>query len=186
MPHQPELPKIDAGNTLPNPSFLSWLKGQTTLFISQILGLLSVVLSLSYYGSGVWEHLRSGAEAFSSVNRNIQIFVDFAHLVILFVFIVWLITVLEQNDQGRYRVGLVYKQVFNESLSRLQRRPYAEQPSFNCGNSKNIFLWFWCVMWVLYAAQSNPYGGKCFVPRDSILRLLRGNALRGTSSLRPG
>jgi hypothetical protein len=151
MAHHPELPKIDAAQTLPNPSFFSWLKSQTTLFVSQILGLFSVVLSLFYYGSGLYEHLHNSAEAIGSINRNIQIFVDFAHLVILFVFIVWLITVLDENDQGRYRVGLVYKQVFNESLSRIQRSSLRRTAKLQLRKFKNYFLCFWCVMWVLYA-----------------------------------
>jgi len=151
MAHSPELPKIDASNTLPNPSFFSWLKSQTTLFISQIVGIFSVVLSLFYYGSGLYEHLHKSAEAIGSINRNIQIFVDVAHVVLLFVFIVWLITVLDENDQGRYRVGLVYKQVFNESLSRHQRRALRRTARLQLRTFKKYFLWFWSVMWTLYA-----------------------------------
>src|SRR5215208_2680367 len=99
MSHAPSFPKIEPGNQLPNPSFFFWLKSQTTLFISQIVGLFSVLLSLIYYGSHLYEDYEKDKEALESLNRHIQLFVDYAHVAILFVFIIWLIKVLEENDR---------------------------------------------------------------------------------------
>src|SRR5690242_14267895 len=104
MSHGPALPKSDPSSALPNPTFLTWLKSQTALFVSQIVGLFSVFLSLTYYGSHVYEAIEKDKETLESVNQNIQRFIDFAHVGILFIFIVWLIKVLEENDRGRYRV----------------------------------------------------------------------------------
>jgi hypothetical protein len=88
MSHGPGLPKIEPSSNLPNPTFLAWLKSQTALFVSQIVGLFSVLLSLTYYGSHLYEDYEKDRAALESVNQHIQIFIDYAHVVILFIFIV--------------------------------------------------------------------------------------------------
>src|SRR6185369_12047144 len=150
MSHGPGFPKIEPSSTLPNPTFLVWLKSQTALFVSQIVGLFSVLLSLTYYGSHLYEDYEKDRAVIESVNRNIQLFVDYSHVAILFIFIVWLIKVLEDNDRGRYRVGLVYKQVFNEPLTQAQRSSLRRTSKLQLRQLKKYFLCFWCVMWVLY------------------------------------
>ncbi len=150
MSHGPAFPKIESSSALPNPTFLAWLKSQTALFVSQIVGLVSVLLSLTYYGSHLYEAIEQDKETIETANQNIQLFIDYAHVGILFIFIVWLIKVLEENDRGRYRVGLVYKQVFNEDLTRAQRSSLRRTSKLQLRRFKKYFLCFWCVMWVLY------------------------------------
>lgn len=153
--------------SLPNQPFFSWLRGETTLFISQIaaaLGLVYFLAALVYYVTGAKAH---GEFLFDAA--NIKVFVDYAHIVFMALFILVLIRYLDDNSAGSYRVGLVYKRVFADNLNKAE----ADRPSENLRNEdaaideksstsspeesterlrkfKRRFLWFWCAMLVLY------------------------------------
>jgi hypothetical protein len=146
MSHHPQPPKPE--ENLPNPSFFSWLKGQTTLFVSQIFGLTYVIASSIYYVVAVAKETETKLE---TINRIIVLLVDGAHIVLLTVFICVLIRVLDENEAGHYRVGVVYRRVFNKTLTRSEQRLLRRTSKFQLRKFKIYFLWFWCAMWVLYA-----------------------------------
>lgn len=110
--------------SLPNQPFFSWLRTQTTLFVSQIIALFTLVyflISLVYYAIGTGEH---GGFLFSP--SNIKLYVDYAHIVFIAVFILVLIQVLDDNDRGAYRVNLVYERVFGHRR-RLSEKEHDEK-----------------------------------------------------------
>src|SRR5947207_13236381 len=89
---------------LPNLHFSSWLRGQTTLFISQIVAVLGIVLFIAeevYYVSHGLEH----GKLLDPMTA--KLIVDYAHIVFIAVFILVLIKVLDDNERGSYRVELV-------------------------------------------------------------------------------
>lgn len=135
---------------LPNQSFFAWLRTQTTLFISQILALLtfiSFLASLIYYVHDVAE---VGEQASVFELTTINLFIDFAHIVLIVVFIVALIQVLDDNVRGSYRVGLVYDRVFKNPLRDDQHKARLEDSQARLQRFKTYFLCFWFVMLALY------------------------------------
>jgi hypothetical protein len=137
---------------LPNQSFFAWLRTQTTLFISQILALLtfiSFLASLIYYVHDVTE---VGEKASVFELTTINLFIDFAHIVLIVIFIVALIQVLDDNVRGSYRVGLVYDRVFKTPLKDDLHKKRLEDSRYRLRRFKTYFLCFWCVMLALYIA----------------------------------
>lgn len=133
---------------LPNQSFFTWLKTQTTLLISQFLALLSFIYLLT---SSIYYVEKLGHSQFiEKINPHIQLFVDFSHIFFLIVFIVFLYAVLDDNDRGSYRAGLVYSRVFNETLNASQLKPLLRKSKIQLRRFKFYFLLFWFGMLVLY------------------------------------
>ncbi len=135
---------------LPNESFFGWLRTQTTLFISQILALLtfiSFLASLIYYVHDVAD---VGERASVFELTTINLFVDFAHVILIVIFIVALIQVLDENVRGSYRVGLVYDRVFKRRVSKAQHQMLLDDSKYRLRRFKTYFLCFWCVMLALY------------------------------------
>src|SRR5215213_1687758 len=129
---------------LPNQPFFSWLKSQTALLISQFLGLgsvLYVLAALIYYV----KYLDASPKIFEP--KNIQIFIIYAHIPFLLLFIVSLLNILDYNDRGSYRSGKVYERVFiNKKLSDTQ----LNEGKIKLRKFKLYFLYFWVFMLVLY------------------------------------
>jgi hypothetical protein len=144
MSEHTHAPHIDIyESNLPNQSFISWLKSQTALLISQFLGLISVayvLTALIYY----LKNFENSPEIFEP--KNIQGFVIYAHIPFLLLFIVTLLNILDYNDPGSYRARIVFDRVFNKTLSGSHlRKGRAQLRKF-----KKYFLYFWILMLVLY------------------------------------
>jgi hypothetical protein len=139
---------FDAGHDqppLPNQHFSSWLRSQTTLFLSQIVAVLGIVLFLAeevYYVS----HFREQSELLEPL--TIKLIVDCAHVVFMTVFILVLIQVLDDNERGSHRVKQIYERVFGKYPGNYEYdlRKSKEQLK----NFKRHFLWFWVGMLFLY------------------------------------
>ncbi|MFP5265252.1 MAG: hypothetical protein ACLGJB_25480 [Blastocatellia bacterium] len=135
---------------LPNQHFSSWLRGQTTLFVSQIVAVLGIILFIAeevYYVSHGLEHdkLLEPMKA--------KLIVDYAHIVFIAVFILVLIKVLDDNERGSYRVKLVYERVFKRPKSGEQSVDEAlEISKEQLRTFKRRFLWFWIGMLCLYVS----------------------------------
>lgn len=137
---------------LPNQSFFAWLRTQTTLFISQILALLtfiSFLASLIYYVHDVTD---AGERASVFELTTINLFIDFAHVILIVIFIVALIQVLDENVRGSYRVSLVYDRLFKTRVSKPQHHALLSDSQYRLRRFKTYFLCFWCVMLALYLA----------------------------------
>ncbi len=137
---------------LPNQSFFSWLRTQTTLFVSQILALLtfiSFLASLIYYVHDVAD---IGDRSALFRLAKINLFIDFAHIILIVIFIIALIQVLDDNVRGSYRVSLVYGRAFKGPLPKWQHEVLLEQSKQRLRRFKAYFLCFWCVMLALYIA----------------------------------
>ena len=140
---------------LPNQHFASWLRSQTTLFISQIVAVMGLVLFIAeevYYVS----HAREQGKIFDPL--TIKLIVDYAHIVFMAVFIMVLIKVLDDNERGSYRVKLVYARVFKEpkqdeeDIDKLLETSKDQLRRF-----KRRFLWFWIGMLCLYIAFASQH-----------------------------
>src|ERR1043165_9501010 len=82
---------------LPNQHFSSWLRSQTTLFISQIVAVLAFVLFIAeevYYVS------HFGEQSQSIEPLTIKLIVDIAHVIFMAMFILVLIKYLDDNERG--------------------------------------------------------------------------------------
>src|SRR5258705_5183632 len=98
--HVPALVLGHDQGLLPNQPFFSWLRAQTTLFISQIAAALGFVYFLSaliVYATGAQEH-------FFLPRDGIIVGVDYFHVLFIGIFILVLIHVLDDNSRGAYRV----------------------------------------------------------------------------------
>lgn len=147
---------------LPNQPFFSWLRTQTALFTSQILALLTIIsalASLAYY------LISLGHEGGPVEPKHILMMVVYAHLVFLIIFIAALIRVLNDNEQGAYRVSLVYDRIFERRLTTKQREVFLEKSKKRLHRFKRYFLAFWCSMLVLYAGFAFKYGVEFYASR---------------------
>lgn len=138
----------DDSGVLPNQSFFSWLKSQTLLFVSQILGFISFIAALFYYSLNGFEHLRP-VELFHDPN-SISLAVDYAQIFFIVIFIFALIRILDDNKRGSYRVKLVYERVFNPASRSSQNRHILIKSKLQLRKFKHYFLFFWCAMLLLY------------------------------------
>jgi hypothetical protein len=135
---------------LPNLHFSSWLRGQTTLFVGQIIAVLGIILFFAEEVYYVWH----GPEYGKLLEpMTAKLIVDYAHIVFIAVFILVLIRVLDDNDRGSYRVKLVYERVFKkpkkgeESVDKALESSQEQLKTF-----KRRFLWFWVGMLCLYVS----------------------------------
>jgi hypothetical protein len=137
---------------LPNQHFSSWLRGQTTLFISQIVAVLGIILFIAeevYYVSHGFEN----GKLFEPI--TVRLIVDYAHILFITVFIVVLIRVLDYNERGSYRVKLVYKRVFKEPYKDKGEESVDEALETSKEQLKKfklLFLGFWIGMMCLYVS----------------------------------
>jgi hypothetical protein len=156
-------------SNLPNESFISWLRSQTALLISQILGLASgfyVIAALIYY----LKHNISGPEIFSPA--NIQSFIIYAHIPFLLLFVASLLNILDYNVPGSYRSRSVYTRVFNKQVGGAQLR----KGRLQLRKFKIYFLGFWIFMLVLYFSfifQINFQSGYELPNRSKIIAGIR-------------
>jgi hypothetical protein len=171
MEHHPHSPKVDAQPTpLPNQPFFSWLWDHTALFVSQIvaiLGFVSFFASLVYYVSGSHVGESHGSEV---VNPNaIQVWVDYAHIVFLGIFIVVLIYLLDINDRGSYRASQVYSRVFNEALAPIKRDSLLGGAKAQLRRFKRYFLLFWLSMLALYISFALKHNFQAVPSNENLL-----------------
>jgi hypothetical protein len=173
---------VDTGSVqppLPNQHFSSWLRSQTTLFISQIVALLTFVLFVAeevYYISHVGEQ----GELLQTL--TVRLIVDIAHIVFMTIFALVLIRFLDDNDRGSYRIKLVYKRIFKKPNygEPIFEEPEAKEPDIKKPNPKDDktyesaladskeqlrkfkfrFLWFWIGMLFLYVCFACQHGYK--------------------------
>lgn len=133
---------------LPNQRFSSWLRGQTTLFVSQIIAVLGIILFVAeevYYVSHGLEH----GKLLDPMTA--KLIVDYAHIAFIAVFILVLIRVLDDNERGSYRVKLVYERVFKKPKE--GEESFGEALEVSKGQLRTFkrrFLWFWIGMLCLY------------------------------------
>lgn len=163
MSHSPALEVIQNQPPLPNQHFSSWLRGQTALFVSQIVAVLGFVLFLGeevYYVS----HLKEQRELLEPL--TILVLVDYAHVIFITLFILVLIQVLDDNDRGSYRVKLVYERVFGKHGGDYEGELKRSQNQLRL--FKRRFLWFWIGMLFLYVffACQHSYKLATSVPVD--------------------
>jgi hypothetical protein len=141
-------PVIDLGHDqppIPNEHFSSWLRGHTTLFITQIvavLGFVSFIASMVYY---IW-HIREPLELLKPA--TVKLIVDYAHVIFMAVFVLVLIRVLDDNDRGHYRVKRVYGRVFGKYKGSYEHELRESKKQLK--DFKRRFLLFWVGMLFLY------------------------------------
>jgi hypothetical protein len=148
--HVPALVLGHDQGLLPNQPFFSWLRAQTTLFISQIAAVLGFVYFLSaliVYATGAQEH-------FFLPREGIIVGVDYFHVLFIGIFILVLIHVLDDNSRGAYRVSLVFERVFGGELADWEHKSLLERSEVQLKRFKIYFLCFWSAMWLLYIAFS--------------------------------
>jgi cell division protein FtsL len=148
--HSPATDLSQDQPSLPNQHFSSWLRGQTTLFVSQIIAVLGIIL---FIAEEIYYVAHASEQGKLLDPQTVKLIVDYAHIAFITVFIVVLIKVLDDNDRGSYRVKLVYARVFKE--------PKGDEKSVNeiletskdqLRKFKRRFLWFWIGMLFLYVA----------------------------------
>lgn len=164
MSHSPAHDIVQNQPPLPNQQFSSWLRGQTALFISQIVAVLGFVLFVGeevYYVS----HLQDQKGLMEPL--TILVLVDYAHVVFVTLFILVLIQVLDDNDRGSYRVRLVYERVFGNHGGDFEGE--LERSKRQLRLFKRRFLWFWIGMLFLYVffACQHSYKLATSLPADS-------------------
>jgi len=157
---------------LPNQHFSSWLRSQTTLFISQIVAVLTFVL---FVGEEIYYISHAGEKGEMLQTSTVRLIVDIAHIVFMTIFALALIKFLDDNDRGSYRVKQVYKRVFEPKYDEAD----ATQPDIEKTDAKDKifesdldgskdqlrkfkskFLWFWIGMLFLYVCFACQHGYK--------------------------
>src|SRR5215218_5257691 len=134
-------PAIDLSHNqppLPNQHFSSWLRGQTTLFLGQIVAILGII---SFLASMIYYVLHLGDIGNFLQPKYLRLVIDYA--LILFIF-----KVLDDNDRGSYRVRLVYERVFGEHKGKFDDELNTSKEQVK--KFKRRFLWFWIGMLALY------------------------------------
>ena len=140
---------------LPNQHFSSWLRGQTTLFIGQIIAILTFVLFVAeeiYYVS------YAGQKGELLKPLTIKLIVDVAHIVFVVVFILVLIKFMDDNDRGSHRVNLVFERVFKEADPEEIDQHSLKKSKEQLKRFKVRFLWFWIGMLALYVCFAGQHG----------------------------
>src|SRR5215218_8229955 len=102
-------PAIDLSHNqppLPNQHFSSWLRGQTTLFLGQIVAILGII---SFLASMIYYVLHLGDIGNFLQPKYLKLVIDYAHILFIAMFILAIFKVLDDNDRGSYRVRLVYE-----------------------------------------------------------------------------
>jgi len=162
--HAPTLPVPHGQPTLPNQPFFSWIRTETALFLSQIAAIFAFaygLTSLAYYTLGA---RKETGETGLFDPATIKMAVDYVHIAVIAVFIMVLIRYLDDNTSGSYRVGMVFKRVFRDDLDTGKRsdepreNQTTAQPAMTPEDErikrlrkfKRRFLWFWCMMLLLY------------------------------------
>src|SRR5947207_1891713 len=142
-------------SVLPNQPFFSWVKSHSTLLITLIeatIGMVGGLAAFVYYVS-------KGAEQTSESEwlkpERVSVVVDYAHILFIVIAIIALIRVLNINDHGQYRVGLVYKRIFEDDQPQDDKLPREHYQRLKTGKErlkkfKKYFLWFWLSMFCLY------------------------------------
>lgn len=152
-------------STLPNPHFSSWLRSQTTLFISQIAAILGILLFIAeeiYYIS----HAREQGRILGPL--TVKLLVDYAHILFIVIFILALIRVLHDNERGSYRVRLVYGRIFKHREQGEKRVNLAlEESKETLGKFKRLFLWFWIGMLCLYITFACQHTYQAHLDREN-------------------
>ena len=153
MSHHLPTHNISHEYTLPNQPFSAWIRTQTDLFISQLAGIFSFI---SFFAALIYYVVSSRKEVREQIQVNItlqnfRVFIDFAHIWFIGIFIFVLIKFLGDNDAGSYRVGKVYERVFNQTLSDSELKSSSlEDSKDQLRKFKRYFLWFWLGMLGLY------------------------------------
>ena len=153
---------------LPNQPFFSWLRSQTGLFISQILAVISFLASLGYYLISL-RHEEIPLEP-----KDITVMVVYAHLLFLIIFIVALIQVLDDNEQGSYRVSKVYDRLFGPHFTPEETDVLLKRSKDHLKRFKLYFLLFWCSMFLLYVGFAFKYGVELSIsqPKSSFRQVV--------------
>jgi len=146
MSHNPIEVHIEPPNksTLPNDTFLRWLKKQYFLLISQI----AVFASLLYGLVSFIYYLRHGEYHEYLEPRKIQDIIYFTHLFILILFILWLIGIINVNRKNYQKAKFTFQRVFGREIDDVQ----AEHGEKKLFEFKKWFLRFWIGMLLLYGS----------------------------------
>jgi hypothetical protein len=167
--HAPALAFGHDQTLLPNQPFFSWIRSQSTLFVSQI----AAVLSLLYFVSALIVYSTEAAgESFFTL-RVINVYVDYAHVVFIVIFIFVLIRFLNDNSRGAFRVSLVHKRVFGPEAEDESRLAETEN---QLREFKRYFLGFWCCMLVLYITFSIQHSFQLLTQDQSTDSVLESTA----------
>lgn len=167
--HAPALAFGHDQTLLPNQPFFSWIRSQTTLFISQI----AAVLSLLYFVSALIVYSTEAAGETFFTLRRINVFVDYAHVVFIVIFIFVLIRFLNDNSRGAYRVSLVHKRVFRVDSENESGLAETEN---QLREFKRYFLGFWCFMLVLYTTFSIQHSFQLLTKGQTTADILQSTA----------
>jgi hypothetical protein len=138
----------DDDHKLPNEHFFQWIKSNSNLFITQVLGVLGFISFLA----GLIYYLSNGEYRDYFEPKKIQEFSYYAHIIFITIFIILLINILDKNKNGSYRVGLVYRKIFNDSLSKTKLNSILRTSKIQLRKFKLNFLFFWISMLILYIA----------------------------------
>ncbi|HVQ38293.1 MAG TPA: hypothetical protein VMS31_12215 [Pyrinomonadaceae bacterium] len=140
---------------LPNQPFFSWVRTQTGLLTSQIIGLLSVVsvpIALFYYSKSSLTKTSIPGQASDPLHwqelQKVGQYVIYAHLLVLVLFIFFLIRRLHENNVGSYRAGLVHEKLKGPADERDELTAFSIR---QVKRFKRRFLGFWCSMLCLYS-----------------------------------
>ncbi|HEV7746103.1 MAG TPA: hypothetical protein VGO56_13975 [Pyrinomonadaceae bacterium] len=155
--HIPVLTIAHEEAVLPNQPFSSWVRGHSTLLLSQIVAILGAV---SLVASTVYYVKKSAEDAPLSPllePENLALLIDYVHILFIVIAILALIRVLYDNGRGSYRAGLVYRRVFAPELPEefLQQEEYSrhlQTSKRQLKDFKKYFLWFWLAMFLLYVS----------------------------------
>lgn len=153
--HTPAIDLSHDQQPLPNQPFSSWLRGQTTLFVGQIVAILGII---SFLASMIYYVLHLGDKSKFLQPKYLRLVIDYAHVVFIAVFILVLFKVLDDNDRGSYRVRLVYERIFGKHEGNFQDELKTCKDQLK--NFKRRFLWFWIgmlVLYVIFACQHSYY-----------------------------
>lgn len=152
---------------LPNQHFSSWLRSQTTLFISQIVAVLTFVL---FVGEEIYYLSHAGEKGELLKTLTVRLIVDIAHIVFMTIFALVLIKFLDDNDRGSYRVKQVYKRVFEPEydepdIGKMKAKDEIFESALGASKDqlrkfKSRFLWFWIGMLFLYVCFACQHGYK--------------------------
>lgn len=157
--HAPALTFGHDQTLLPNQPFFSWIRSQTTLFISQI----AAVLSLLYFVSALIVYSTEAVEKQPFFTLlSINVYVDYAHVVFIVIFIFVLIRFLNDNSRGAYRVSLVHKRVFSPDS---ENESWLAETENQLREFKRYFLGFWCFMLVLYITFAIQHSFQLLTPQ---------------------
>jgi hypothetical protein len=139
---------------LPNQPFFAWVRSHSTLLITLIEAIVGTVGGMAAFVYYVRKGSEGTAESDWLKPEKLSLVVDYAHILFIVIAILALIRVLNDNDRGHYRVGLVYTRVFDPNARELppEFSEKLKNSKDRLKDFKKYFLWFWLSMFLLYVS----------------------------------